>query len=177
MRSERFNNPLIDSYSGARFRAPDSFFVRVRALLLPILVSTFFTFGFAQALIIEDTISSEAIARFDLFEGESFSIGFVHSVNQSPVEETYQILEGKIWLISCLYYHFGAGVLTEVQPGQEMVAQPDGGMLIRGLFYEIDELLYIVGTVSDHVLKIKGKIVSLRELCGQNRKILLRYRK
>jgi len=162
--------------SGAPFCAPDSFFVCLRAVFFPILIGMFFSFGFAQALIIEDTVTSEVIARFDLFEGEGFSISFVHSVNQSPVEETYQILEGKILLTSCLYYHFGAGVQTEVLPGQEIVMQPDGGMLIRNIVQEIGELMYIVGTVSDHVLKINGKSVSLRQLCGKNRKILVRYR-
>ena len=175
MKLERSNSPSNEFIPGARHRAPDSFFARSRLLLFLVLSASIFSLGFARVLIIEDAVTAEEIARFDLLEGGAFSIGFVHSVNQSPVEETYEISNGKIWLASCLYYHFGAGVQTEVLPGQEWLTLPDGGMLIENIRLEIGELMYIVGTVSDHVLKIQEKTVSLRELCGRNRKILVRY--
>ena len=40
-----------------------------------------------------------------------------------------------------------------------------------------NELNYIVGTVSDHLLFIGEEIISLRDLCGRNAQIIIRTRR
>jgi hypothetical protein len=121
-------------------------------------------------------LTEETIRVFPIIEGDIFSVSFIHSVNQSAVEEIYQIQNGTIYLIGCRYGHFGAGVLTELASNESLIYDEDGSMSITGIKTPIAELPYIVGTVSDHILEISGEMISLRALCGKNRKICFIYR-
>ncbi|NLE26319.1 MAG: DUF1850 domain-containing protein, partial [Clostridiaceae bacterium] len=60
------------------------------------------------------------------------------------------------------------GVQTEIEEGQTLEYGEDGSMIISGFDRPMDDLSYIVGTVSDHILEINGNSVSLRELSGRN---------
>ncbi len=127
-------------------------------------------------LTILDEKTNEEIASFELEENGSFSISFVHSVNQSLVEEGYECRNGCIFLVSCLYRNFGAGVASEVPENVLLQVMENGWMKITGLNLKMDYLAYIVGTVSDHVLRIDSQEYSLLGLCGRNRFILLVWR-
>jgi hypothetical protein len=129
-----------------------------------------------KSLVLIDTVTEETIRVFPFVEGGVFSVSFIHSVNQSPVEETYQIRNNTIFLIGCRFSHFGAGVLTELGPNERLLYNEDGSMSITGIETPISELSYIVGTVSDHILEISGEKISLRTICGKNRKISFVYR-
>lgn len=99
-----------------------------------------------------------------------FSVEFIHSVNQTPVRDTYIIENGEIRAYSTLYRSFGAGVQTALEGNQKMTYDEDGNMIITGFDITYDPLRYIVGTVSDHILTLKGEEISLRDLCGRNAK-------
>jgi len=101
-------------------------------------------------------------------EGDEFSVGFIHSVNKSPLTDVYQIKDHKIYVVRTIYYGFGAGVQTEIEDGQTLEYGENGEMIVSGFDQEMSHLSYIVGTVSDHVLTIHGDEVSLREKCGRN---------
>jgi len=104
------------------------------------------------------------------FEAEQeFAVSFIHSVNKTEVKEGYYIdNNGIIILDYCVYYGFGAGVATEVPEGGSLTTLSDGSMLMSGFEMPIQQLSYVVGTVSDHILYINGEELSLRELCGRN---------
>jgi hypothetical protein len=102
-----------------------------------------------------------------------FAIEFVHSVNQSPVRETFKLEGRTIRPVSVRFYAFGAGMQTDWEEGQTMERDGDA-MIITGFDRAFNELHYIVGTVSDHLLMIGGETISLRELCGKNAHITLR---
>jgi len=121
-----------------------------------------------QYLILRNSDSGELIAAYPVDEGEEFSVSFVHSVNKSPVTDVYEIHNGDIYVVRTIYYSFGAGVQTEIEEGQTLEYGEDGSMIVSGFDRRMDSLSYIVGTVSDHILKINGKSISLRELCGRN---------
>ncbi len=40
-------------------------------------------------------------------------------------------------------------------------------MIVSNINKKIDHLTYFVGTVSDHILRIEDKEISLRDLCGK----------
>ena len=105
-------------------------------------------------------------------DGLMFSVEFVHSVNQTPVKDTYIIENGQIIAYSTTYRSFGAGVQTALQEGQTMTYDENGNMVITGFDITYDPLRYIVGTVSDHILTIDGKEISLRDMCGRNAKVV-----
>ena len=68
-----------------------------------------------------------------------------------------------------VYYGFGAGVQTELEEGQKLEYGDDGSMIITGFDRKMDDLVYFVGTVSDHILTLEdGEEISLRDLCGRN---------
>ena len=105
-------------------------------------------------------------------DGLMFSVEFIHSVNQTPLKDTYIIENRQIKAYSTTYRSFGAGVQTSLEEGQTMTYDDDGNMVITGFDITYDPLRYIVGTVSDHILTIDGKEISLRDLCGRNAKVV-----
>lgn len=134
--------------------------IAAAALLMPLARRTY--------LVVSNDETGAVYARYPLRDGEEFSIEFIHSVNKSPVCDYYTVKDGKIYVTRTHYYAFGAGVQTYVEEGQTLSYTEDGGMTVSGFDREIPELRYIVGTVSDHVLTVGEKSVSLRRLCGKN---------
>lgn len=129
-----------------------------------------------ETLTITDVDSGKEYAALPLPEDREFSITFIHSVNKSPVTDVYIARDGDIYLDRTLYYGFGAGVPTTISDGQTFSYGENGEMIISGYNLYIPDLLYVVGTVSDHVLAIGDEEISLRELCGRNAKIRLQIR-
>jgi hypothetical protein len=123
---------------------------------------------------IRDTGSGKVYGKWPVPESGEFSIEFIHSVNMSPVKETFKIKERKIYLQQVKFSSFGAGMLSDLEEG--MTLERDGEELVIGGFNNasLEELKFIVGTVSDHVLFIGGEEVSLRDLCGRNAHITIR---
>ena len=105
-------------------------------------------------------------------DGFMFSVEFIHSVNQTPVKDTYIIENGEIRAYSTLYRSFGAGVQTALEGNQKMTYDEEGNMIITGFDITYDPLRYIVGTVSDHILTLGGKEISLRDMCGRNARVV-----
>ena len=121
--------------------------------------------------------TGEVYARYKMGEGDRFSVTFIHSVNKYPLTDTYEIENKTIYVEETTYCSFGAGVQTELNPGETLdkvyVDRPDykgWAMVILAVYIE-----YIVGTVSDHVLNVNGEDVSLRDLCGKNAPVRFNY--
>ena len=72
-----------------------------------------------------------------------------------------------------IYYHFGAGVQTELNDGETLTYNSDGSMSIGNIHQLRNNVGYIIGTVYDHILNIHGQEVNLTELCGHNTPIRL----
>ncbi|MCI8512619.1 MAG: DUF1850 domain-containing protein [Lachnospiraceae bacterium] len=122
-------------------------------------------------LVLRNGDTKEEYARFRVSEGDEFSVMFIHSVNQYPLTDVYQIRGHAIYVVQTIYYNFGAGVQTEIEEGQKLEIGENGEMIVTGFDREMPYLSYIVGTVSDHTLTIHGEEISLRELCGRNSKV------
>ena len=130
-----------------------------------------FTFRSGDYLVLRNGDTNEEIARFRVSEGDEFSVTFIHSVNQYPLTDVYEIRDGKIYVVRTIYNNFGAGVQTEIEDGQTLEINENGEMVVSGFNMEMPWLSYIVGTVSDHTLTLHGEEISLRELCGRNSKV------
>ena len=128
-----------------------------------------------KKLVLRDLDTGKIYAKYQLVEGDAFSITFIHSVNKSPVTEVYQIKDGRIYLEQCLYYAFGAGVATTLEGEQTLSYGENGEMIISNINTVMTDLIYVVGTVSDHVLEFQNTEISLRELCGQNSSVSFIY--
>ena len=120
--------------------------------------------------------TGELYQRFLVHDGEGFSVGFIHSVNKSPLTDFYEFREHGIYVVKTVYYGFGAGVQTQLEEGQHLEYGDDGSMIITGFDKKIPDLIYIVGTVSDHTLVLDdGEEISLRDLCGKGAKVRFSY--
>lgn len=123
-------------------------------------------------LVLTDVDTGEEYASFPMENGDRFSVEFIHSVNNSPVTDVYELRNGAdIFVVETDYYGFGAGVQTQLNPGEVLEYAEDGAMQIKNIDTHIPRLIYVVGTVSDHTLRIDDKTVSLRELCGRNSRV------
>jgi hypothetical protein len=122
-----------------------------------------------QVLEIRDSETGKVYGRWPLEENGEFSIEFIHSVNQSPVREFFSDENGMIRLRAVRFFSFGAGMKSDLDGGLTFSRDGDA-MVISGYTttFKDNELNYIVGTVSDHLLYISGETISLRQLCGRN---------
>ena len=92
-------------------------------------------------------------------------------MHKSPLTDYYEIHGKDIYVIKTKYFDFGAGVQTELEDGQKLEYTPDGGMLISGFHQKMNPLIYVVGMVSDHTLKVNQRIYSLRDICGRGAEV------
>lgn len=129
-----------------------------------------------QTLVVCNSETDDVIMTFPVCEGDEFSVEFIHSVNQSPVKDVFVIRDEKIFVDRTVYSAFGAGVQTEVEEWQILEYDDDGNMIVSGFNIEFPKVKYIVGTVSDHILEIGGKTISLRDTCGRNAHIYFELR-
>lgn len=127
-------------------------------------------------LAVYDRESGKTYRTFEVSEGSEFSVEFIHSVNKSPVIDVFVIRDGKIVADRTIYSAFGAGVQTEIEEGQTLEYDENGNMVVSGFNIVFPEVKYIVGTVSDHILRIEGESISLTELCGKNAHIAFKLR-
>ena len=96
-----------------------------------------------------------------------FSVSYIHSVNKSNVEEYYRLEEDdQLYLFRARYRAFGAGVATELEPGQTL-SYEDGYMIIENIHYQIPDLVYRVGTVSDPLIHIGTQTWHMKDLDPQ----------
>ncbi|GAB6393416.1 MAG: DUF1850 domain-containing protein [Treponematales bacterium] len=134
-----------------------------------------------KTLVISDGENGKVFGRWALGEGGRFAVEFTHSVNNSPVRETFEARDGEIAAVSVRFSGFGAGMQSAVE-GRETLARDGDALVIAGFDKRFRELRYIVGTVSDHLLFVGNggaaadstSGISLRELCGRNAHIVIR---
>ena len=92
-----------------------------------------YTFRSGDCLVLRNGDTNEELARFRVKEGDEFSVTFIHSVNQYPLTDVYQIRDHKIYVVRTIYNNFGAGVQTELEDGQTLTYDENGEMVISDL--------------------------------------------
>ena len=78
----------------------------------------------------------------------------MHSVNQSRVTEVFKVRNGQIVLDAVEFETFGAGMPTELEPGQTMTRLDGGVIRIDGFNREIYDLQILVGVDTGHLLHV-----------------------
>ncbi len=139
-----------------------------------ILVAALAIFTPAPSLVLKNAETGKTIARYPLSDADTFSVTFVHSVNQSPITDYYKRGEGKsLELFATKYHAYGAGI-PESWPEDAHVETSKNGIYVSNLHIMLPDVTYIVGTVSDHTLSIGDETISLRDLCGKNTEVLFK---
>ena len=78
----------------------------------------------------------------------------MHSVNQSRVTEIFEVRNGQIFLDAVEFEAFGAGMSTELEPGQTMTHLEGGVMRIDGFNRKVYDMQILVGENTDHILHV-----------------------
>ncbi len=160
--------------SDCRFHKITIFAAVICFLLITLTAAFFYVHSFGR-LVLTDARTGEQIAAYRMKPGDEFGIGFIHSVNKSPVTDYYEVRRDGIYVVRTVYYGFGAGVQTELEEGQKLEYSEDGSMIITGFNRKMEDLVYFVGTVSDHTLTLGSRQISLRDLCGRNAMVRFSY--
>ncbi len=134
-------------------------------VLAAVIVLLLFT---PQLLLLRDADTGRIYLMKPCPVGCEFTVEFTHSVNLSPVIDYFRAEDGVIRATKARFYAFGAGMPTELNPGESFAFTEDGAMEITGITRTYDQLSYIVGTVFDYYLSLGGETYSLTEVCGRN---------
>jgi len=109
-------------------------------------------------LVVEDAFTGQVLFTYPINNGEFFSIKYIHSVNQSLVTEIFEVGNRDIFLHALEFEDFGAGMATELEPGQHLTRLPCGAMRIDG-FCGRGISHYMVARATCQVLYIGGRQV------------------
>ena len=124
-----------------------------------------------KKLYLIDTSNNKTLGIYQFDNDYKFSIEFIHSVNKSPVIDYYEYKNNNIYVTKTVYYNFGAGVETELENNEKLSYGENGEMIISDIDKIINPLIYVVGSVYDHILYINNDKIILNELYGKNKHI------
>ena len=124
-----------------------------------------------KKLYLIDTSNNQTLGVYKFDNEYKFSVEFTHSVNKSPVIDYYEYKYNNIYVTKTIYYNFGAGVETELENNEKLSYGDNGEMIISDIDKIIDPLIYVVGSVYDHILYINDDEIILNELYGKNKHI------
>ena len=119
-----------------------------------------------QCVVMTNAETDEVYFQQPLEADGVFSVSYIHSVNKSNVEEYYRLEDDELYLFRARYRAFGAGVATELEEGQTL-SYEDGYMIIENIHYQIPNLVYRVGTVSDPLIHIGEQTWHMKELAPE----------
>ncbi len=124
------------------------------------------------ALVLSDPDTGKVYAEFQFDYDDTFSVSFIHSVNQSEVVDYFKRGDdNKLICFKNKFHSFGAG-MPESWPDGAKVETTSDGIVVSNLNIELDDVTYVVGTVSDHIFTVNDKTISLLKLCGKNSEVL-----
>ena len=84
------------------------FCAAVLILLFAVLTAAFLYHRHDGYLVLSSEKTGKILARYPVRLSDIFSIGFVHSVNKTPVTDYYEIREDGIYVVKTVYYGFDA---------------------------------------------------------------------
>jgi len=156
-----------------------TFIILTLAIFICYMLFVIFSFEKIGVLEIRDTDTGKLLRKWQLNEHDEFAIEFIHSVNKSPVRETFKIENGKFRLMNVRFYSYGAGIQSDLGEGQTLKYEGDV-MIISGYNTSFDKLNIITGAESNHILFINNRIILLQELSKnsgkRNTHITMQYR-
>ena len=112
-----------------------------------------------------------------VYEGDRYTIRFIHSVARRPVDEIYEIASDCSILRETVYDMMGAGLPYEPTAGQTFTVE-DGKYHIRGFDMRIPALTYRINkVVADHTLLIGRDVYPLKRWAAPGKPLTFRVRR
>ena len=132
------------------------------AIIFFFVISLLFTAGCqkSERLVLESAGYPERV--LELRQDRVFSLKYTHSVEKTPVIETFQVQEnGTLLLISTRYKSYGVGLPSLPQEGKLTVA--DGWLTLEGLQRQYRDIRVRVGPEAGLVLEIGRQTYPVHE--------------
>lgn len=130
----------------------------------------------SRQFVVADEQTGKILYSTAVEPGCEFCMKYIHSVNKSPVEDIFEILDdNSIMLKKTIFRSFGAGVPYELEDGQ-VLDVGDDRMKIDNIDREIDSYLLRIGTIAEHTLYINGQGIRMDSLASPQRTVRLEVR-
>ena len=130
----------------------------------------------SRQFVVADESSGEILLSTAVEPGDVFGMKYIHSVNKSPIEDVFEILDdNSIMLKKTIFRSFGAGVPYELEEGQLLDVRDDR-IEISNINRQIDSYLLKVGTIAEHTLCINDLEIRMDSLTRPKRTVRLEVR-
>lgn len=141
------------------------------AAVLIVLISVVLLLPTVRKFVIVEEKTGKILYYSDVKPGDTFTVTYTHSVNNSPVHDIFVIREDySIMLKKTVFSSFGAGVPYEVEKGQNICFYKDT-IEIDNINQPIKEYLLFVGTVADHIFTMHQASIPLKQLTRQQQTV------
>ncbi len=130
----------------------------------------------SRQFVVTDDRTGEILFSTAVEPGDVFGMKYIHSVNKSPIEDVFEILDdNSIMLKKTIFRSFGAGVPYELEEGQLLDVRDDR-IEISNINRQIDSYLLKVGTIAEHTLCINDLEIRMDSLTRPKRTVRLEVR-
>ncbi|MGF6905781.1 DUF1850 domain-containing protein [Fusobacterium sp. PH5-44] len=131
-------------------------------LLVTIIGYGLLAFGKSTNLIIENRKNQKEYI-FVIPQGE-FTLGYVHSVMKTNVEENFVVNNEKITLKSTVYQSYGVGLPFLPEEGDLEII--DGKFVLK-INRDFEKIHMTISPLGNHYLRIAGKTYPFKEMFGE----------
>lgn len=111
-----------------------------------------------------------------LLNMREFYISFIHSVNRTPVNEYYKIINNQFVVYKTTFYSYGAGMPDFEDLGQKPILK-DGMVCIDNLNINMESFSVFVGTIANHSLNFNNKTYFLSQFVKPGKSVIFKIRK
>lgn len=108
---------------------------------------------------------------------EEFHTSFIHSVNKTPVDEYYRIVNGTFILEKAVFYSYGAGMPELGEYGSSMPRIIDDTVLIDNINKEFEKITIYAGVQANHTLNTKNGEIAFLQLVEPQTPVIFEVRK
>lgn len=148
-----------------------------KLILILVLIIIIVFFPFQDKLVISNGNTGEIVFMEDIDEYNTFYITFIHSVNRTPVNEYYKIIDNKFLLYKAEFYSYGAGMSDGSDIPNSKLSHSEDGTAHLELEEEFEEFTYYVGTIADHTLHLGNKELLLKDILKPQTPALFQIRR
>ena len=143
--------------------------------MLAILLLVFFLSSSRDYLVAEH--NGNLLFAWTINEGERFEVGFMHSLNLSPIVDVFEWTDDTIVLHASRFHTVGGGAPTPADfPGSELI-QTDTGFELVGINLPFGSFAILTQEIPNHRISFGSREAFLLELVGPGESVTIDVRR
>ncbi|CAJ1004060.1 hypothetical protein QO009_003378 [Brevibacillus aydinogluensis] len=129
------------------------------------------------ALVIRDTETNRLVWSSQIADDGTFAIRWTHSINRTPVVETYRVQNGQIILSELTFQDYGIGMETQLADDEQLISE-NGLFRIVNMHRAYPALHLFIGQVrANHTLLFSGREIPLADVDNPGAAVTIRVEK